>query len=669
VQQSLSRGIAPLAILLVCSALVATVGALPAHAGSGAGLRGVTVVFSTNNEPELRHLAHARGIGRLQRVAAARSAAPSVAERQTVRRFAADLGLHVSGDNLFSMHLAGSSTNLAAFQERMQQADSASIVIADARPRFLRPLDLAIDGPTARSVYDAPSGQAPNGDTEPTVATIELSGWDDTGLTEYASAVGLPDPVATGQYTAISVDGADPTQPDGTGGNDEVALDQEALLATAPYLGQRAYFAPNIGPSGIVDALNQVATDALDASHDYYNLAAVSISWGQCEASWLPNEVDALDQAVVNALAAGVTVFAASGDNGAYDCPDDPSPAVDMPASDPSVVGVGGITLVSPGSFPVETAWYDPTDGSGSGGGVSNIWLEPDYQKGQVTADGRVVPDIALDADPSTGFTFVEDGQVQSAGGTSLATPLAAGTFADLLATQGFDSGIGDILPNLYSAPASDFRDITTGQNGAYNATTGYDAVTGLGAPLWNRLTDSLLGYPTLHAPIYSRSRSIPVQVSVPQGMHYSSWEVGTGTEPSYCLSTPTSTSPPTSIRAPSDGKVKVWVAGDTDGGWCFSDAATVTVDSVQPSARLAATVRHGRLLASWSVTDATPSSGLTPVTISLRIPGRGQLAQSQFTSVHVASIPVRRGTTYLLTLTVHDHAGNGRLVQRRIAT
>jgi hypothetical protein len=658
----------PSALLLVSGTLLTTVAAA-SDAGATAPKHGVTVLLPAKSEGTLRHLAHARGLDRVSRVAAARQAAPAMADRRVAVHLAQQSGVDVTDQNVFSMHVTGSSLELDSFEQQLRATQPSAVVLADDSGPAWRPLDQTIDGPTAKQIYDAPDGVSSSG-SQPVIATVQLSGWNSADLSAYASSIGIPDPVSSGQYTAVSVASANPTQPDGTGGDGEVALDQEALLAAAPHLGQRAYFVPNYGAVSIIEALDQIATDAMNSAHNYYNLAAVSISWGGCEAETSPSAVGALHQALVNTLAAGVTVFAASGDWGAYDCPDPTSgPSVDLPAADPLVVGVGGTTLQSAGTAPEETGWFDPADGSGSGGGVSTIWDQPTYQRGHVVATGRAVPDIAMDADPNTGFAMEYGGQSWQVGGTSLASPMAAGTFGDLLASNGFDGGIGNILPNLYAAPTTSFRDVTTGSNGLYLAKAGYDEVTGLGAPLWNHLASSLVGNPTLHAPAYSNSRTIPVHLTWPQGMSYSAWEKGTGTEPTYCGTTATSSSAPTTVHAPSDGRSHVWVSGDTASGWCYSDSASVFVDTVQPHAKLSVSSAKGRLHVSWSIGDAKPSSGLTPRTVTVKILGQSRPVVQKTTTTRSLSVHLRHGVTYAVSLKVRDVAGNIRTVHQRFSS
>src|ERR1019366_5378287 len=353
-----------------------------------------------------------------------------------------------------------------------------------------------ITGALARSLYSVPAGATTADGQGITVATIQLSGWDDSNLATFATNAGLPNPVASGQYQAVSVDGASTTTADGGGGDIEFALDQETLLSVAPKAHQMAYVAPNTD-QGFADAFNAVANDAL--SHRAgLNYTALSVSWGGCEASWSTStaSLNVMDAAIQNVVAAGVTIFAASGDAGAYDCSSQSYPnnslAVDYPASDPNVIAVGGLTT-NPSYL-----------GQGGGGGQSYYWPRPSWQNGITPlTGGRLVPDISLDADPASGLRILAQGSWSQYGGTSLAAPLAAATLTDLQIADGASStyGLGSIAQNLYGAPRSSFRDTTTGSNGHYPAGVGYDLATGLGAPLWSQLSSAIVGAPVVVGP------------------------------------------------------------------------------------------------------------------------------------------------------------------------
>jgi kumamolisin len=120
---------------------------------------------------------------------------------------------------------------------------------------------------------------------------------------------------------------------------------------------------------------------------------------------------------------------------------------------------------------------------------VSNVFALPSWQSGAgvpkptASAGGRGVPDVAGDADPQTGYTIRVDGQTMVIGGTSAVAPLWAGLIA--LANEQNGKTAGFINPVIYTTKAKPaFRDITQGNNGAFKASSGWDACTGLGSPI-----------------------------------------------------------------------------------------------------------------------------------------------------------------------------------------
>ena len=108
---------------------------------------------------------------------------------------------------------------------------------------------------------------------------------------------------------------------------------------------------------------------------------------------------------------------------------------------------------------------------------------------------GRGVPDVAGNADPQTGYQIYSGGQAQVVGGTSAVAPLWAALVARLAEATGQRFGLLQALLYLGVAPGSDvtgFRDITSGNNGAYSAGPGWDACTGLGSPDGTALLERL---------------------------------------------------------------------------------------------------------------------------------------------------------------------------------
>ena len=330
--------------------------------------------------------------------------------------------------------------------------------------------------------YDFP----PNTDgTGQTIAIIELGGgYTQADLDTYFSGLGL----ATPSVTAVGVDGGSNSprqQADG-----EVLLDIQVAGAVAPGAAQVVYFAPNTD-AGFVDAISE-------AAHATPTPAVISISWGGPENSWSDQSRSAMDSALADAAVLGVTVTVASGDNGSSDDPNNSNSVnVDFPASSPHALGCGGTQLIGDTStytITSEVVWNELANGEGAGGGgVSVVFPLPDYQTNAgvpVSVDGgavgRGVPDVAGNADPTTGYLVVVDGQQQPIGGTSAVAPLYAGLIARLAQATGKNFGL--MQPMLYAGitpgtTTPGFNDIVDGNNGAYKAGPGWDATTGLGSP------------------------------------------------------------------------------------------------------------------------------------------------------------------------------------------
>ena len=417
---------------------------------------------------------------------------------------------------------------------------------------------------------------------------------------------------------------------DGTGGSSEVALDQESIYAVDPYADQRVYFAPNTA-QGTIDALMRVAQDAVTPR----GIMALSISWGWCEHQTGPTAMDAatlarLDAALETVVAAGVTIFAATGDTGAK-C-DDGSVGVNFPSSDPSVIAVGGTTLHTPG--PVESTWgavssTGPAYFDGSGGGVSRLFSLPAYQATAAPgAGGRAVPDISADGDPATGFpVYYDDGGLPPdhgpgtylVGGTSLSSPLSAALMVSELGARGFTTGgFGDIHSLLYAAPAGSFRDIIAGGNGGYTAGPGFDLASGLGAPDWRVIVGAMVAPPTVTLPAVSPSRTVTPTVVVAGGQSIQRWATGYGTPPACgsAADKPTTVSP---VTVPTDGPFQIWVEGYTGPQTCLTSSASTTVDTVGPAAVLkakASSPTGGRITFGWTLTDAVSGIAGSSITV-----------------------------------------------------
>lgn len=324
----------------------------------------------------------------------------------------------------------------------------------------------------------------------------------------------------------------------GNGWYGEETLDVEAVHATAPQA--------NILYVGGASCLDSDLNSALNTVVDNQLAMVVSNSYGDAgEPTSLADVADS-HQSAIQAAAEGISLLFSSGDNG-DEIADLGYRTVDYEASDPYVTAVGGTSLAikSDGSYGWEQGWgtgkstltngaWTPASpayvyGGGGGGGTSQLFKQPKYQKGVVPASisnyfgkgaYRAVPDVAMDADPQTGFLVGEtqefpDGSTKYSeyriGGTSLASPLFAGEVA--LADQVAGGSLGFLNPAMYKlADTPTFNDIastgvtqavvrvdyvngvdasgglrttarTINQTGTIFTRKGYDDVTGVGTP------------------------------------------------------------------------------------------------------------------------------------------------------------------------------------------
>jgi len=340
------------------------------------------------------------------------------------------------------------------------------------------------------------------------------------------------------QNTALEPPPTDqnPNSCDAAGWYGEQTLDVEAVHAMAPGAHILYVGASDCQDSSLLQALNYVVAGRLAdvVSNSYGDLGEDGIA---------ADEVQAWNQVAIEGVLEGMGINFSSGDNG-----DEAAvvgqPEADFPATDPWVTAVGGTSLGigAKGQTVLQTGWETEkstlTDGAwgpaaylyGSGGGTSQIFAEPRYQRGVVpdalarenqtgNNRGRVVPDISMDGDPTTGMLVGEtqtfpDGVYYDQyriGGTSLSSPLFAGLMAVSNQLDRFDHGF--INPVIYQFTArtkaiTDVRHVGGGavrvdyvngvdasdgtvrsvrtfdfQGLTIQTTPGYDNVTGLGVP------------------------------------------------------------------------------------------------------------------------------------------------------------------------------------------
>jgi subtilase family serine protease len=233
--------------------------------------------------------------------------------------------------------------------------------------------------------------------------------------------------------------------------------------------------------------------------------AVVSVSGSVGEHLVSGAELATIHAALRSATEHDVTVVASSGDSGAIS-DQGPPKQVSLPAADPLVLGAGGTSLdANPvtGAYVGELAWsfvVGVGDYDASGGGFSGVFARPGYQDGTVSGATRGVPDVAADADASTGMALVTvttsgNESVLPAAGTSAAAPFWASIIA--LADQLAGHHLGFVNAGIYRIGRSPayheaFHAVTAGDNSVitssglvtgYQAADGWNPVTGWGSP------------------------------------------------------------------------------------------------------------------------------------------------------------------------------------------
>ncbi len=269
-------------------------------------------------------------------------------------------------------------------------------------------------------------------------------------------------------------------------------LDIEVAGALAPGATIAVYFTANTD-QGFYEAISQ-------AAHDTTNKPSViSISWGGPEDSWNSASLTAMESALQDAAALGVTVTVAAGDNGSSDGESDGQPHVDFPASSPYALACGGTTLNARGTtIQSEVVWNETASNDGAtGGGVSIEFDLPTWQQNANVPEspsgnaGRGVPDVAGNADPVTGYQVLVDGQIASdrrhqRGGAAMGRADRAPQ-----SEAGYAGGrcARCALPDRRKPPSAISRKETTAR---IRPGPGWDACTGLGSPNGQALLNAL---------------------------------------------------------------------------------------------------------------------------------------------------------------------------------
>jgi len=350
-----------------------------------------------------------------------------------------------------------------------------------------------------------------------TIGIIELGGgYRDSDLTTFFGSLELEPPKVTWKgvdgaknspedveqvratmewLSAAVADPANATAPPGEGSATvETTMDIEIAGALAPGADIVVYFAQPTELS---------LYNAIHAALEPGGPTLISFSW-----SWNEHLSDG-EQAQIGDLLERcarnkVTFCVGSGDRGSMGSPangtEDLNPQ--FPATSPWALGCGGTRLKIEGDeIREETVWNTVDFGESSGGGVSRVGGLPGWQpkdKVPVNGDdgrGRGVPDVAAVADPETHCRIFVGGAWGPAAGTSASAPLWAALVARLNESLGLNLGyLNPLLYRLAREKPDLFRQVLDGNNGAYEAGSGWNACTGLGGPRGDRLLAALRG-------------------------------------------------------------------------------------------------------------------------------------------------------------------------------
>jgi kumamolisin len=336
------------------------------------------------------------------------------------------------------------------------------------------------------SIYGAPAASPGTKGAGVYAAVFELSAYQKSDISTWAhyfyGAGYTPD------LTNITIDGgplaplcptADtcPADAEGYSGDIEVDADIEQEMAVAPDAHLLVYNAPN-------DETGQTELDEYTAIADEDIASTISSSWGECENDVGQAMAEAENTVFEQMALQGQSMFAAAGDNGAFDCLGTDGTKVvniDDPGAQPWVTSVGGTSFESDNpdanahpSYPAdgaETVWNPDNlcsdhakapandklggyywcgeEGVGAGGGGSSkFWGAPSWQQGPgvtskyttysptscVLAKGlgtacRQVPDVSADADEYTGYAEYCSGSKSTKESTCATFPDGGGWF------------------------------------------------------------------------------------------------------------------------------------------------------------------------------------------------------------------------------------------------
>lgn len=391
---------------------------------------------------------------------------------------------------------ASNSTGLLMRPDFTTSVSGASTVIPSANVTFT---EGGQESALLRSVYNSTGLLAKgfNG-TGYTVALLDFYGYSlvSKDLADYDTTYGIPAPPS---FTVSPIGPYNPNLGTPLGWDGEIDLDVQSSHTMAPGANIILYAA-----NGELPLSSAVAAVVQAGKANVVSQSFGLPEWEYYEAGPMPYLFNSVftDDYYMLGSAMGMTFLAASGDGGGSGFSAGPEGGVEYPSSSPYVTSLGGtttyISTTATGAMSVnQTAWSDIgyvpdfVNEGGSGGGVSILEPTPWYQSSlKVPAsfpDGRMVPDLALDASGQPGTFIILHGAPVAAGGTSESSPLFAGLLTLLMGSE--KGSLGLINPALYQLAGNAktyqtaFTPITFGYTIPWVSKLGYNLATGWGAP------------------------------------------------------------------------------------------------------------------------------------------------------------------------------------------
>ena len=373
----------------------------------------------------------------------------------------------------------------------------------------------------------------------------------------------------------------------------------------------------------------------------------------------------------------GITFLCASGDAGGSGYSTGPAGNSAYPSDSPYVTSTGGTqtylyTQPNGSKAIVQTGWSNPgyvpngVNAGGSGGGVSFLEPKPWYQQNQQTPpsypNGRMEPDLALQGGVDPGIFIVDAGSTLTAGGTSASVQLLSGLLT--LIAQSSGGPLGLVNPFLYSIGnnaslrTKAYVPITFGYNIPWTATSGYNLVTGWGAPNIGEIAhlyNNQLNQPSLsiYVELTDKTGESPIEFTQNQTINVTAY-IYNGFNPittgnfTADLTTLTGTYLKTPLTF--DNTKEVWTCNLTVGEQSGVSYVNVNGTSANLSGAGFAQIFAGYLATFYSPTPTNPyittSSGLQVVVASTDLNGNSAPTNSLIMKVNSYSILTNQFST-----------------------